>query len=243
VTDVRPPELRRQALGLLMPGFVGTELPDWLRALLADGLGGICLFGHNVDTPAQVAALTASIYSANPHAIIAIDEEGGDVSRLHQHDGSPFPGNAILGRIGGGGQSFLATERSFDDFILELDVKTELPGNSGIQIRSRETEAGRLVGYQIEIDPSERAWSGGLYYEGGEWVQNLEGNDAGRAAFVNGEWNHFRIECFGPTIRAWVNGIPTTTYADARDAAGVIGLQVHNGNNTRVRWRNIRLWE
>ncbi|WP_040493060.1 glycoside hydrolase family 3 protein [Ilumatobacter nonamiensis] len=100
MTEAQPPELRRQALGLLMPGFVGTELPDWLRALLEDGLGSICLFGHNVDTPAQVAALTASIHSANRHAIIAIDEEGGDVSRLHQHDGSPFPGNAILGRIG-----------------------------------------------------------------------------------------------------------------------------------------------
>ena len=82
-----------------MPGFVGTELPDWLRVLLENGLGSICLFGHNIEAPAQVAALTASIYSANPHAIVAIDEEGGDVSRLHQRDGSPFPGNAILGRL------------------------------------------------------------------------------------------------------------------------------------------------
>ena len=82
-----------------MPGFVGTELPDWVGSLLENGLGSICLFGHNVETPAQVAALTASIYSANPHAIISVDEEGGDVSRLHQRDGSPFPGNAVLGRL------------------------------------------------------------------------------------------------------------------------------------------------
>jgi beta-N-acetylhexosaminidase len=99
MTSARPPGRRRDALGLLMPGFVGTELPDWLRLLLENGLGSICLFGHNIETPAQVAALTASIYSANPHAIIAIDEEGGDVSRLHQRDGSPFPGNAVLGRL------------------------------------------------------------------------------------------------------------------------------------------------
>jgi len=92
-------ERRRRALGVLMPGFVGTTLPDWLRSLLEDGLGGICLFGHNVDGPAQVAALTAAIYSANQHAIVSMDEEGGDVSRLHQRDGSPFPGNAVLGRI------------------------------------------------------------------------------------------------------------------------------------------------
>ena len=92
-------DVRRSALGVLMPGFVGTELPGWVDALLHRGLGGVCLFGHNVDTPAQVAALTASIRNANPHAVVAIDEEGGDVSRLHQRTGSPFPGNAVLGRI------------------------------------------------------------------------------------------------------------------------------------------------
>jgi beta-N-acetylhexosaminidase len=92
-------ERRRHALGVLMPGFVGTALPDWLRSLLQNGLGGICLFGHNIEGPTQVAALTTAIYSANQHAIVSMDEEGGDVSRLHQRDGSPFPGNAILGRI------------------------------------------------------------------------------------------------------------------------------------------------
>mgnify|MGYP001821588070 FL=1 len=99
MTSADSAALRREALGVLMPGFVGTMLPDWLTTLLRDGLGGVCLFGHNVDSPAQVASLTAATYAANPRAIIAIDEEGGDVSRLHQHDGSPFPGNAVLGRI------------------------------------------------------------------------------------------------------------------------------------------------
>lgn len=99
MTAAESTERRRRALGVLMPGFVGTTLPDWLRSLLEDGLGGVCLFGHNVEEPAQVAALTAAIYSANAHAIVSMDEEGGDVSRLHQRDGSPFPGNAVLGRI------------------------------------------------------------------------------------------------------------------------------------------------
>lgn len=89
----------QDALAVLMPGFTGTTLPDWLGALLRDGLAGVCLFGHNVDTFDQVAALTEAIYTANPHAIISIDEEGGDVSRLHQREGSPFPGNALLGRL------------------------------------------------------------------------------------------------------------------------------------------------
>jgi len=88
-----------RALRTLMPGFVGTELPEWVARRLSEGMGGVCLFGDNVDTPTQLRTLTDAIYEANPHAIISIDEEGGDVSRLYQHTGSPFPGNAVLGRL------------------------------------------------------------------------------------------------------------------------------------------------
>jgi beta-N-acetylhexosaminidase len=87
-------------LTVLMPGFVGTTLPDWLAQSLRDGLGAVCLFAQNVESRAQLRELTASIYAANPDAIIAIDEEGGEVTRLYQASGSPFPGNAVLGRIG-----------------------------------------------------------------------------------------------------------------------------------------------
>jgi beta-N-acetylhexosaminidase len=83
----------------LLPGFVGTRLPDWVSTRLRDGLGGVCIFGTNIVSPAQLRELTDSIYAANPLAIIAIDEEGGDVTRLHYAAGSPLPGNAILGRI------------------------------------------------------------------------------------------------------------------------------------------------
>lgn len=84
---------------VLLPGFEGTELPEWLAARLRGGLGGVCLFAQNIASPEQLRALTAAIRRANPLAIIAIDEEGGDVSRLHAATGSPFPGNAVLGRI------------------------------------------------------------------------------------------------------------------------------------------------
>jgi beta-N-acetylhexosaminidase len=83
----------------LLPGFVGTELPDWLRDRLAAGLGGVCLFAENIASPTGLRALTDAIRAANPDAIIAIDEEGGDVSRLHAATGSPYPGNALLGRL------------------------------------------------------------------------------------------------------------------------------------------------
>ncbi|HVS16963.1 MAG TPA: DUF1080 domain-containing protein [Planctomycetota bacterium] len=148
----------------------------------------------------------------------------------------------ILGEVGGGGQSFLVSERTFGDFVLELDVKNELPGNSGIQVRSRVRDDGRLQGYQIEIDPSPRAWSGGLYDEARRgWLDDLAGDDVARAAFRPGEWNRYRIECRGAWIRAWVNGVPTADHLDALDLEGVIGLQVHSGNDTRVRWRDLRL--
>lgn len=87
------------ALATLMPGFEGTTLPVWLETKLRDGLGGVCLFATNVESPEQLRALTTSILAANPRAVISIDEEGGDVSRLYQRDGSPFPGNAVLGRL------------------------------------------------------------------------------------------------------------------------------------------------
>jgi len=151
---------------------------------------------------------------------------------------------SILGTVTGGAQSFLISDRTFADFIFEVEVKTELEGNSGIQVRSKLSDKGRVTGYQIEIDPSDRAWSGGLYDEARRgWLDNLEDNPAGRAAYRHGEWNQYRIECIGNTIRAWVNGVPTAEFVDDADAEGFIGLQVHSGDNTRVRWRNLVLWE
>jgi hypothetical protein len=117
----------------------------------------------------------------------------------------------ILGEVGGGGQSFLVTEQLYGDFALELDVKNDLQGNSGIQVRSHLRDDGRLQGYQIEIDPSPRARSGGLYDEARRgWLDDLADDEAARAAFRPGEWNRYRIECRGAWIRAWVNGVPTT---------------------------------
>ena len=87
------------AAAVLLPGFAGTELPAWLEARLRDGLGGVCLFGENIVSRTQLRALTDAIRAANPLALIAIDEEGGDVTRLYYDSGSPYPGNALLGRI------------------------------------------------------------------------------------------------------------------------------------------------
>lgn len=97
--SIREQRTRAAAAPVLLPGFVGTELPEWLAVRLRGGLGGVCLFAENITSPEQLRALTAAIRAANPRALIAIDEEGGDVSRLHAATGSPYPGNAVLGRI------------------------------------------------------------------------------------------------------------------------------------------------
>ncbi len=86
-------------LTTVLPGFAGTTLPPWLAARLRAGLGGVCLFAGNITSLAQLRALTDEIYAANPRAVVAVDEEGGEVTRLFARAGSPYPGNAVLGRI------------------------------------------------------------------------------------------------------------------------------------------------
>lgn len=159
--------------------------------------------------------------------------------------------------------SFLCTARGYTNFILELEFKVATNLNSGVQIRSEcfdeareivvagktiRIPAGRVHGYQVEIDPSPRAWSGGVYDEGRRgWLNNLEKNDAARKAFRSAEWNTFRIEARGASIRTWINGVPAADLTDGMTPAGFIALQVHGvGDRTdplEVRWRNLRLQE
>ena len=91
-------DLDRLALRVQLSAFPGTTLPADVAGLLADGLGGLCLFGSNTaDGPAALRALTHTIRDAGPRAVIAIDEEGGDVTRVHARHGSPVLGAAALG--------------------------------------------------------------------------------------------------------------------------------------------------
>ena len=162
--------------------------------------------------------------------------------------------------------SFLCTEKSYSDFVLTLEFKVDATLNSGVQIRShaytsdrtiqvktsdgrtrtRTVRAGRVHGYQVEIDPAARAWTGGIYDEGRRgWLNSLENNEAARKAFKPGEWNRFRIEAIGDSIRTWINDVPAADLKDGMTPAGFIALQVHGvGKRTeklQVRWRNIRI--
>jgi hypothetical protein len=146
--------------------------------------------------------------------------------------------------------SFMVTEKDYGDFILELDFRLDADMNSGIQFRSQskpDYREGRVHGYQMEIDPSPRAWTGGIYDEGRRgWLYPLEYNPEGKKAYKAREWNHARIECIGNVIRIWINGIPTAHLVDDMTTRGFIALQVHSVRNPeesgqKVRWRNIRI--
>ena len=93
------PALGRLADAVLIPPFAGREAPDWIREALRRGLAGVTLFGPNVHDREQLAALTASLRSAATEPVIAIDEEGGDVTRISHQTGSDYPGNAALGVV------------------------------------------------------------------------------------------------------------------------------------------------
>ncbi len=147
--------------------------------------------------------------------------------------------------------TFLATKERYGDFVLELEYKVDEGLNSGIQFRSQsraDYDNGRVHGYQCEIDPSSRAWSGGIYDEARRgWLYSLENAPEARKAFRQGDWNKVRIEAVGNSLRVWLNGIPTADILDDADSEGFIALQVHGiGNNESlkdkcVRWRNIRI--
>jgi hypothetical protein len=161
------------------------------------------------------------------------------------------------------GNSFLCTDRDFGDFILELEFKVDPRLNSGVQFRSEcfdepkeiqhdgkaiKISAGRVHGYQAEIDPSDRAWTCGIYDEGRRgWLNDLKNNQAAHEAFRQNDWNKMRIECRGDSLKTWLNDVPAADLTDVMTRKGFIALQVHGvGDKTEpmeIRWRNIRIRE
>lgn len=191
----------------------------------------------------------------------------GGTAKYHI-DGDAIVGSSVMNTP----NTFLCTPRNYGDFELTVELKVDDGLNSGIQIRSeafdepqevtfknadgkqinKKIPAGRVHGYQVEIDPSDRAYSGGIYDEARRgWLNDLSGeeNKAAREAFKRNAWNQYRILAVGDNIKTWVNGVPAADLKDDMTAEGFIALQVHGiGDNKehegkQVRWRNLMIRE
>ncbi len=216
--------------------------------------------------------LTVAAAAASPFPLHAADGmkqlfNGKDLAGWTQRGGKAIyavEGGVIVGRsVPNTPNSFLCTARPYTNFVLELEFKVATNLNSGVQIRSecfdeaREVDvagkkfkipAGRVHGYQVEIDPSDRAWTGGIYDEGRRgWLNDLKSNEAARKAFRQGGWNQFRVEANGDSLKTWLNGVPAADLKDSVTPAGFIALQVHGvGAKTEpmeMRWREVRIRE
>ncbi len=181
-------------------------------------------------------------------------------------DGKP----AIVGTtVANEPNSFLCTEKDYGDFILELEFKVDPDLNCGVQFRSHAYEndteivshdekggrkvskhpAGRVYGYQYEIDPDpkrNRWWTGGLYEEARRgWLNDLTQNEPARKAFKQGQWNKLRVEAVGDHIKTWINDVPAVDARDPGSQSGFIALQVHGVGKRedplKVMYRDIRI--
>jgi len=147
---------------------------------------------------------------------------------------------------------FMVTEDTYNDFVFEGDVRVpDRESNSGFMFRAQ-VDTNRVYGYQAEVDPSDRAWSGGLYDESRRgWLQPAEGDSTAGVTFrqEHGDafnptgWNDYRIRAAGDSLKIWVNGEMTTAYRDTMDSEGVIGIQHHGEDGKVYRFRDLRIRE
>ena len=181
----------------------------------------------------------------NPDVATGFRQLGGKA--VYELKGGVLTGTSVAAEP----NSFLATTKEYGDFQLTYEFKVDPRLNSGVQIRSHsrtDFKNGQVHGYQAEIDPSDRAWTAGIYEEGRRgWLQNLTANEAARKAFKQGDWNTVRIRAVGDSIRTWLNGVPAADLRDAGETAGFIAFQVHGVGQeadkvgTQVQWRQVAL--
>ena len=157
---------------------------------------------------------------------------------------------AIIGTYTSGTpNTFLCTKENYSDFILTFEGYLGAETNSGVMFRAQskpDFKDGRVHGYQMEMDPTKRQWTGGIFDEARrKWLYNLERNQAAKSAFKLNDWNRYRIEAIGNNLKIWVNGVQTADLVDDVDAAGFIGLQVHSCperlNGRQVKFKNIQI--
>jgi putative heme-binding domain-containing protein len=147
-------------------------------------------------------------------------------------------GGEIVGRTTGlDHNSFLVSDLDLGNFKLALDIRlAENKGNSGVQLRSKPLDDGEVQGYQADVGPG---WWGKLYEERG---RGLLWDKSGEQNVKPGDWNHYEIEARGHHVRTSLNGVACVDLEDAEGALrGVVAIQLHSGEATEVRVRNLHL--
>ena len=138
------------------------------------------------------------------------------------------------------GYGYLATEKFYDNFILTLEFNQESDGNSGVFFRSN-IEGTKISGWQVEVAPP-GSHSGGIYesYGRGWLIQPPSEYDD---VVVLNQWNFMKIKVFNNEVTTWINGIKMININDDKIGKGVgsIALQIHDGGNIRVKWKNINI--
>ena len=149
---------------------------------------------------------------------------------------------------------FVVTEKTYSDFIFEGDILLpEGQANSGFMFRAH-VDKNKVFGYQAEVDGDpKRKWSGGLYDEGRRmwFISPIKGNKESEEAFraragdtfKRNDWNTYRIECRGKSLKIYVNGVLTTDVEDDKDASGVIAIQHHGEKGQTYKFRNLKIQE
>ena len=170
--------------------------------------------------------------------------KGGD-AKYHVDDG------CIVGTVNDEKRNtFLCSEKEFENFIFKVEFKFDQDFNSGVQFRSKarpDGERERVYGYQCEM--ASKGMTAAVYDEArrGRWLNVVtdEFTEKTKAPYKRDEWNALEIQCVGPSIRTWLNGQPVTDIFDTMTDRGFFGLQVHSAKNlgASVRWRNIRIKE
>lgn len=212
------------------------------------------------------------LYAQQKHNLI--DANMSQFSNVYSYGSATVTADGVV-ELNAPANFFFLTKKRYKDFILEAEVKmpdvTEY-SNSGIIFRAQvigEKGNQQAMGYQAEVDPSDRKWSGGLYDQARrQWLhplhktrsnpdedfkQNLspDWTEERANAYQHLAWNHYRIECRGDEIKIYVNGVLTTHVKDSKDAEGHIGIQHHGSKEFKetgktinvVRFRNLFITE
>lgn len=160
----------------------------------------------------------------------------------------------IVGTCSKGPSTFLCTDKEYVDFIFTCEVKWEVDGNTGVQIRSRirkDDNIDKVIGPQAEMEDlgkKGRGWSGGIYGQNcGGWFYPLKAPEHAplKNAIDRSGWNRLTIKVEGNVFKTWINGLPAAHWIDIKNEFpnGFIGLQVHGGKKGIIHWKNLKIRE